>query len=428
MAITTAGQFSIISYNDNITLTGTVISSQPRLQQYNPDNGTYTPDWNTSNCVLTPTLYRSGSTSDLISPTLNSNVTVAWYEVIGGTETAISTDANYTVGTKTLTIETNKMTIANPALSIVCICSYYDASTKLTLTYKEAINFNLSRNGTGVADAFMYAPLGDVFKNDTVASLKLHCDLWRGKNIDNTAVLYAWFQQDKTVFAPTTLSVAATQGTNTITLPSIPVGMVVGSDIKVGADTAKTISGISGKVVTLSGNLATGTYSIGTSVINPYYDSDSGVGWGKLADVDNYISGTTTNEITIYPVQIGSCGNAVFKCQIKDTDSSSPTYNHYFYDKKEIDDVSDPIQIMIVSTGGDVMKNSSGSSTLTAKVYRHGTELDAGGTTYTYTWTIYDKNNTKITFNGGASSKTGKSISVGSLDVGTQAIFKVAIS
>ena len=33
---------------------------------------------------------------------------------------------------------------------------------------------------------------GIVFKNDEVATLRAHCDLWRGASIDTTNVTYAW--------------------------------------------------------------------------------------------------------------------------------------------------------------------------------------------------------------------------------------------
>ena len=48
------GQFTIIDYNDALTLTGYIGSNLAKTQMYNPDNGSYTPDWKTKNLVLTP--------------------------------------------------------------------------------------------------------------------------------------------------------------------------------------------------------------------------------------------------------------------------------------------------------------------------------------------------------------------------------------
>ena len=71
------GQFTIIDYNDALTLTGYIGSNLAKTQMYNPDNGSYTPDWKTKNLVLTPSLYVIGTTADQI---VTANVTsVKWY-------------------------------------------------------------------------------------------------------------------------------------------------------------------------------------------------------------------------------------------------------------------------------------------------------------------------------------------------------------
>ena len=63
------GQFTIIDYNDALTLTGYIGSNLAKTQMYNPDNGSYTPDWKTKNLVLTPSLYVIGTTADPVSYT-----------------------------------------------------------------------------------------------------------------------------------------------------------------------------------------------------------------------------------------------------------------------------------------------------------------------------------------------------------------------
>ena len=61
------GQFTIVDYNDALTLTGYIGSNLAKTQMYNPDNGTYTPDWSSTNLVLTPSLYVIGTTTDQIT-------------------------------------------------------------------------------------------------------------------------------------------------------------------------------------------------------------------------------------------------------------------------------------------------------------------------------------------------------------------------
>ena len=61
------GQFTIIDYNDALTLTGYIGSNLAKTQMFNPDNGTYNPDWTKTNLVLTPSLYVIGTTTDQIT-------------------------------------------------------------------------------------------------------------------------------------------------------------------------------------------------------------------------------------------------------------------------------------------------------------------------------------------------------------------------
>ena len=93
------GQFTIIDYNDALTLTGYIGSNHAKTQMYNPDNGTYTPNWASTNLVLTPSLYVIGTTTDQIA---SANVTsVKWY--VGSSTTAITANSTYALsGAKSL--------------------------------------------------------------------------------------------------------------------------------------------------------------------------------------------------------------------------------------------------------------------------------------------------------------------------------------
>jgi hypothetical protein len=351
------GQISIIDYNDALTLTGFISSNKPKTQQYNPDNGVYNPDWSASNLTLTPSLFILGSSDDIISSAQVQSIT--WYDA-EAPSTPLATDTNYTVptsGLKTLTIKKNVLA-AKVAKDYICVIVYRDVTTNLDLTYKMGISFNKVVNGGGIADAVAWCPDGNIFKNDSIATIKAHCDLWRGSTIDTTLVTYRWYKQDSTVST----------------------------------------------------------------------DQGAGVGWRKLDGTTNYgITGYTTNEITVPNSAVLNI--AVFKCQIKDTDPASNTYNDYFYDTVTIVDQSDPVQVSVTSSGGDVFKNGVGSTTLTAKLFRGGEEIDSAGTTYAYKWYKYDKDSALVANWGGAGIdyKTGKTLSVGSNDVDVKATFIVEV-
>lgn len=425
MAVAT-GQFTIIDYNDALSLSGYISSNATKTQMYNPDNGSYNPNWTASPyLVLTPSLFILGTSSDIIT---GSNVTsVTWYDVTCASEVAITASSTHVFsGTKNqiLTIKANEAA-GLPGKDYMCKIIYHDTTTNLDLTYKMSISFSRVVNGGGIADAVAWTPNGNVFKNGDIASLTAQCQLWRGSVIDTANVTYRWFIQDSNVFLPTTLSAAAAAAATSITVNSV-TGMVVGQTVYVGTSLT-TISAINASTKTLTVAALSAAQASGATVKHANYDSDAGAGWRLIsADIANNITGVATNTITLYPAYFKDI--AVLKSIIKDTDSASNTYNQCFQDTVTFIDQTDPIQVLITSTGGDVFKNGVGSTTLEAKVYQAGTEIDSDGTQYTYTWTIYDKNGNLSTFSGGASSKTGKKLVVGDADVSVKATFSVTIS
>lgn len=356
MAVAT-GQITIIDYNDALTLTGFISTNKVKTQMYNPDNGSYNPDWAASPyMVLTPSLYKLGSTEDIIT---SADVTdVKWYEYINGTETQITANTNRTLtGTKShiLTLKTNELASLS-AKDYTCKVTYLDPTTQLSLEHKISISFSKVINGSGIVDAIALCPDGNVFKNNDVASLKATCDLWRGSVADTTQVSYQWYMQDSSVTT----------------------------------------------------------------------DEGGGVGWKKLTNTSGKWQGVTTRELTIYPAAFTNI--AVFKCGVKDTDSASASYNSTFWDVVTFIDNTDPIAVTILSTGGDVFKNGTGNSTLTAKVYQNGAEIDSDGTAYTYKWSKYKSDGTRDTTWGTSGTKTGKTISVTGSDVDVKSTFVCEIS
>lgn len=352
------GQFTIIDYNDALTLTGYIGSNLAKTQMYNPDNGSYNPNWTTTNLVLTPSLYVIGTTADQI--TSASVTSVKWY--VGSSTTAITANSTYALsGAKShiLTVKANTMA-GQPGIDYRCVITYKDASTGLSITHPLTISFSRVVNGSGIVDLLVTTPSGNVFKNTEVATLTAKAELWRGSTVDTTNVTYKWAIMDSTV----------------------------------------------------------------TSSSSTGYDADFGTGWRKLSDTSGKYTGTATQTLTIYAAAVDSY--AVFRCCGKDTDSASATYNSKFYDVATFIDNSDPIQVVITSTGGDVFKNGQGSTTLTAVCYQAGAEIDAAGAG-TYTWTKYNKDGAIDTTWGTSGSKTGKTLSVGTADVETKATFMVVV-
>lgn len=342
---TAQGQFTIIDYNDAITLTGFISSNLSKTQMYNPDNGSYTPDWSSTNLVLTPSLFKAGDGTDVIASTEVQSV--AWYEGTSGT--AITTGGSYALsGTKNqiLTVKGNVMA-GLPGKDFRCVVSYKDSTTELVLAHAMSISFSRVVNGSGITALDVTTPNGSIFKNNEVASLTAKAQLWRGSLVDETNVSYQWYK--------------------------------------------------------LNASITT--------------DQGGGVGWEKLANASNKYAGVATDTLTVYAASVDSY--ATFKCVAKDTDSTSATYNETFENVASFVDMNDPISVEILSTGGAFFKNGEGSTTLTAKVYQAGEEIDTGGTG-SYTWNKYNKDGV---LDSTWTEKTGKSITVGGDDVTAKATF-----
>lgn len=362
MAIVSTGQFTIIDYNDALTLTGFISANNRTNQSYNPDNASYTPSYASTNLILTAQLFKAGSSTEILSDSSQSAniVSIQWYDDTSSTPVALTDGTTYGgVSTRTLTIKANIMTPATPGKNISCLIKYKDPTTGLTLDYKTQINLSLVSNGSALAYANVYASNGNVFKNGTVTSLPIKAELWRGSVIDTSNVTYKWAKMDTSV-------------------------------------TATTSTG---------------------------YDADFGIGWKKLSDVASSVTGTATNTITVYASLVQNFD--VFAVAIKDTDTASPTYNTVFKANCTILDQSDPIALIISSTGGEFFKNGVGSTTLTAELYQNGSII-SNVSSYTFKWYKYDNSGTLVTgFGGtGVDYKTGQTLAVGGADVDTKATFK----
>lgn len=167
---------------------------------------------------------------------------------------------------------------------------------------------------------------------------------------------------------------------------------------------------------------ATGIDSSGNAYL--WYKLVSGT-WTALTSA---YTGYNTATLTIKSTDVD--GLAMFKCTVTDNDATSPTQGQTFSDTCTIIDTTDPIQVVVASSNGDVLKNGAGSTTLTAKLYQAGAEIDSAGTGYTYTWSKVDKDGVAdANFGGvGVATKTGKTLTVGDADVNIKSTFTVAVS
>ena len=428
------GQVTIIDQNDAVTLQAFIGSSQPLTQVYNKDNNAYAPSWATSPfLILTPSLFVSGkAAADQITSVGNAaNLTpgvksgsAKWYK--NGTAITSGQDS-CTIGAASaryaLTIKANHMTVSAPQVRYTFEAIYIDANG-LEIPFRAEVQFTQHLNAGAMIAAVAYAPDGVVFKNDEVATLKAHCDLWRGATIDTTNVTYAWGIKDSAVFANTTLSVAAAAGATTITVASV-TNMEAGGKLAIGS-VQYVISAIntSTKVVTLTSGLSAAA-AAGATVSCPYYNAMLGIGWACLTSANprGVTAGWTTNEITITADAV--LNFETFKCAIKDTDTSAgnASANKVVCDIISFTDMSDPIVVNLVSQKGFTIKNNSNDVDAKAVLYRGGEEIDSTGTAYTYTWKLWNSAGTSV-----VKTYTGKSIIVAKADVTGKGVLMCEVS
>lgn len=195
--IVSMGQYTIVDYNDAVTLTGFIGSNKPTVQQFNPDNGSYTPTWvGGSFMVLTPSLFLMGTSSDIIASAAIQSI--KWYDG-AAPSTELVTGGSYVIpafasgSNRPLTINANILVGATVSKVFICEIVYKDPTSLLDLVYKTSITLSKVTNGGGLVNAVVTTPGGYVFKNDTSATLTAEAALWRGGLTDTTLVEYRWY-------------------------------------------------------------------------------------------------------------------------------------------------------------------------------------------------------------------------------------------
>lgn len=111
-------------------------------------------------------------------------------------------------------------------------------------------------------------------------------------------------------------------------------------------------------------------------------DPNAPGGWAQLTNVPNKWTGVTGTTLSVFADAIPSM--EVFKFE--------GTYAGVTYtDTIVMTDQTDPYQVNIISTAGDIFKNGEGETLLIAKVFQGGEEIDLDGSKLVYTWSKYNK-------------------------------------
>lgn len=366
--IISTGQITIIDLYDAVPLNAWIGASLTTTQTYNNTTEAYSPNYASSPQVLTLNLTKAGNTASLIGGAVKN---VKWYKTIGGTKTEVTSvdeeDAEHKGGTanSVLTTKTNVPTSDNAILWSV-EGTYTDPNTKLPVSFQATINLTLVQLAKASIIASTYTPNGDFFRNGTPASLKINADLYKDGNLSSGSKKFKWFFADTSVIASE--------------------------------------------------------------------DSDAGVGWkkitattgttGAVANSGFDVAVTTQSVLTVYPDHVINAQTYL----VVITDNSGGTSGQKTKQYVTLKDMDDPIMTVIDPSDGNILKNGTGSTTLVARLFRNGEEIDVAGTGYVYKWSKWVDNAVDPNFGGEKNAyKTGKELPVGNADVTGKANFKVEV-
>ena len=188
MSAIARGQITIVDLNDAKTLNLFLSSNRPATQIFNKENTTYAPDYTVSPyLVITPQLFISGAATSQISRIKQAPV----WKINDSANLAEFGASAAQTAPYALTIIENLTDTAY--LKIECEVIYVDQVTLVETIVKATMTITKTENSGQLICAIAYAPQGTIYKQG-VASLKAHCDMWRGSQIDAVDVSYKWYK------------------------------------------------------------------------------------------------------------------------------------------------------------------------------------------------------------------------------------------
>ena len=212
----TYGSITIVDVTDIGEFSIYPMSNSPLSVIYDPNQNTYTPNWQTNNLVLQPMVYYAGK--QLTSST--SGLSVTWTRKDGvGTESELST--NESITNNILTVKGNKLSEASSGLlTYICTATYTEPESGIQLTATGQITFSLIKQATNVKNCsisgenvFKYNTnsvlVGDEYVTLTATTNNVSISKWQYKNSSGEWIDYPLTAGYNTSRTGTTLKVYA---------------------------------------------------------------------------------------------------------------------------------------------------------------------------------------------------------------------------
>lgn len=323
------GDFTIVDFNDATVLQAAIdFTTGVPNQIYRTDSANYNTgnDWTTTNLVLLPRLYKSGTPPvETCADNATYTVTVKWYHNTSGSWVLINSDqvtlsdtTNFAwVSTAVagqyarfgIKVKGNILGVQSKSAQIKAEITYTDPISTLSSTSIAFFDVSVFATQKGAVALFIDTNNGFQFKNGALNqsdTITLTATLMRGSTADTTNLAYVWKQDGVTISGATapsyTVSASQVFGdslfsctvtdsiegdtySNNVRITDLmdPIDVVISS-----SKGDKFNAGDATIVTTLTANL----YQSGTPIANP---SGSGFLWtllNKDGSAGDWVSGT----------------------------------------------------------------------------------------------------------------------------------------
>lgn len=144
------GQITITDLTDLGSLSVYPTANQPLSVIYSPDQNTFTPNWGSSNLVITPVIYYGGNQLTAAS----TGTTVTWKRQEGSSAEA-DLGSGETVSNGVLTVSANKFAANSTMISYIVRVQYIEPDSQATLRAEGKITFSLVKQASTVKTAII---------------------------------------------------------------------------------------------------------------------------------------------------------------------------------------------------------------------------------------------------------------------------------
>lgn len=142
---------TVIDQMDLGNLQSYLTSNQAANVIYDPNDGIYTPDWTTSNLVITPVINFNGEPL-----ALNTNGLTISYQRRDGSDAATNLTTGETVTNGVLTVSQNKLSSSlTGIITYICNISYTDPRFNVPITTQNTITFSLITSASEIKSAYI---------------------------------------------------------------------------------------------------------------------------------------------------------------------------------------------------------------------------------------------------------------------------------